>query len=158
MAMLGFLMSVAQAAANEIAMSKGGAIALAPEPIRVALEANNAGLSAALAEAASRRFNLLLSGLATNKPPGTGYSVFLNVPEGATPDPQDVGFAGTISFFGVSATTGAARAVSFEISGVLQRLRAAGRLGDGLTVTIAPAGKPRPDSRPTINRIALFED
>jgi hypothetical protein len=156
--LLGSLMTAAQAAANEIARSNSGAIALASGSIRVALHATKADISGVLAEPAGRRFSLLFSGLATNKPPGTNYLVFLNVPEGATPDVQDAGFAGTISFFGASAAAESSRAVSFEVSGVLQRLRALGRLADGLIVTIAAAGKPQPDSRPTIDRIAMFED
>jgi hypothetical protein len=96
--------------------------------------------------------------LAADAPPATAYLIFLNLPEGATPSPDDAGYAGAISFFDVrplSADTDA-QAISFVVSDVLQRLRAAGRLAGGVTVTLAPTGALAADSHPTINHIALF--
>jgi hypothetical protein len=153
------LMSTAKAAATEIATSPGP-VALTAEPTRIVLRPVDAvDIAAALAQTPGRRFSLVLSGIAADQPPATGYLVFLNVPPGATPGPQDLGLAGPLSFFGVPpASGGSGRTVSFEISDVLARLQAAGRLDDGLTITIAPAGKPKSESRPTIARIALFAE
>ena len=116
-------------------------------------------LAAAFAATADRNFILTLQGLATDRPPETGYLVFLNAPEGVTPAVDDIGYAGAASFFGVtpSAEGADARAVSFEVSDVVQRLRTAGRLASAMTVTIRPAGKPAAGSHPTIRRLALFE-
>ena len=85
--------------------------------------------------------------------------MFLNVPDGVTPAVEDIGYAGAVSFFGAppSAEGADARAVSFEVSEAVQRLRAAGRLAGTMTVTIRPAGKPAAGSHPTIRRLALFE-
>jgi hypothetical protein len=76
-----------------------------------------------------------------------------------TPAVEDIGYAGPVSFFDVppSGEGADARAVSFEVSEPLQRLRAAGRLAATMTVTIRPSGKPAAGSHPTIRRIALFE-
>jgi DNA-binding beta-propeller fold protein YncE len=160
LAFLGAIMtSPGKADATEMAASQGGAIALTAAPTRIALQpAGNVDLAAAFA-AAGHNFILTLQGLATDSPPGTGYLVFLNVPEGVTPAVDDIGYAGAVSFFGVppSAADTDARAVSFEVSEVVQRLRAAGRLASAMTVTIRPAGKPAAGSHPTIRRIALFE-
>ena len=162
-ALLGFLGTImaspGEAAATEMAASQGGAIALTAAPTRIALQpAGNVDLAAALA-AANHNFILTLQGLATDRPPETGYLVFLNAPDGVTPAVDDIGYAGSVSFFGVtpSAAGADARAVSFELSEAVQRLRAAGRLAGTMTVTIRPAGKPAAGSHPTIRRIALFE-
>lgn len=150
--------SPGNAAATEIAASAGGAIALTAAPTRLVLRpAANVDIAAAFAAIADRRFSLVLQGLAINQPPDTGYLVFLNVPEGATPTADDVGLAGTLNFFGVPPSGASGRAVSFEVTEVLQRLRTAGRLSGAPTVTIRPADKPAAESHPTINRIALFE-
>jgi hypothetical protein len=160
LAFLGAIMtSPGKADATEMAASQGGAIALTAAPTRIALQsAGNVDLAAAFA-APGHNFILTLQGLATDRPPETGYLVFLNAPEGVTPAVDDIGYAGAVSFFGVtpSAEGADARAVSFEVSDVVQRLRAAGRLASAMTVTIRPAGKPAAGSHPTIRRIALFE-
>jgi len=160
LAFLGTMMaSPGKADATEMAASQGGAIALTATPTRIALQpADNVDLAAAFA-AANHNFILTLQGLATDRPPETGYLVFLNVPDGVTPAVEDIGYAGAVSFFGAppSAEGADARAVSFEVSEAVQRLRAAGRLAGTMTVTIRPAGKPAAGSHPTIRRLALFE-
>jgi hypothetical protein len=159
LAFLGTIMtSPGKADATEMAASQGGAIALPATPTRIALQpADNVDLAAAFA-AADHNFILTLQGLATDRPPETGYLVFLNVPDGVTPAVEDIGYAGAVSFFGAppSAEGADARAVSFEVSEAVQRLRAAGRLAGTMTVTIRPAGKPAAGSHPTIRRLALF--
>ncbi len=157
---LSLLMTRASEAATEVAAWQGDTIVLGPQPTRLTLQpTDHIDLAATLAQASNRRFTLVLRGLATNGPPGTGYSVFLNLPEGVKPGEEDAGLAGAVSFFGVSSASADtnARAISFEVSDVLQRLRRAGRLGGALSVTIIPTGNPSVDSRPTINKIALFE-
>jgi hypothetical protein len=159
LAFLGTIMtSPGKADATEMAASQGGAIALTAAPTRIALQpADNVDLAAAFA-AADHNFILTLQGLATDRPPETGYLVFLNVPDGVTPAVEDIGYAGAVSFFGAppSGEGADARAVSFEVSEAVQRLRAAGRLAGTMTVTIRPAGKPAAGSHPTIRRLALF--
>jgi hypothetical protein len=156
LAFLGTIMtSPGKADATEMAASQGGAIALTATPTRIALQpADNVDLAAA-----DHNFILTLQGLATDRPPETGYLVFLNVPEGVTPAVEDIGYAGAVSFFGAppSGEGADARAVSFEVSEAVQRLRTAGRLAGTMTVTIRPAGKPAAGSHPTIRRLALFE-
>src|ERR1700692_4490857 len=96
-ALLGFLGTImaspGEAAATEMAGSPGGATALTATPTRIALQpADNVDLAAAFAATADRNFILMLQGLATDRPPGTGYLVFLNVPEGVTPAVDDIGY------------------------------------------------------------------
>jgi hypothetical protein len=50
------------------------------------------------------------------------------------------------------------RAVSFEVSPVLLRLRQSGRLDGNVAVTFVPAKVPAEGSRPTISEIALYVD
>jgi hypothetical protein len=156
---LGAFMATASDGATELAAAQGGPIALSPGSTDIALQqTGGANLADALSQVDEHSLTLVLRGLAAKRPPGTGYFVFFNVSAGATPDPADVGLAGTISFFGAPETAaGSSRNVSFEVSDVLARLRLAGRLSDTLILTIVPTGKPAPDSRPTINHIALFE-
>jgi hypothetical protein len=157
--LLGAIMaSPGMAAATEIAASQGGAIALTAAPTRVALRpAANVDIATALADAGSRQFVLVVRGLAADKPPATAYLIFLNLSEGATLSPDDASYAGSISFFDVhpASEDTDAQAISFVVSDVLQRLRAAGRLA-GVTVTLAPTVTLAADSHPTINRITLF--
>jgi hypothetical protein len=146
-------------AASELATAQESPIALAPGPTRIELRpTGGANIAVVLSKAESRRLSLVLRGLAAHRPPETGYLVFFNVPAAATPGPEDLGFAGTISFFGApTAAEGSSRNVSFQVSDVLRRLRLAGRLSNTLTLTILPTGKAAPDSQPTINQIALLE-
>jgi hypothetical protein len=148
------------AAAAEIAAWRGGTIRLGTKPTSLTLQPTEHGdLATALADASRRRLTLVVRGLATDNPPATGYLVFLNLPEGATPGAQDPGYAGAISFFGVlpAAEDTDADAISFEVSEVLQRLRAVGRLVGSVTVTLVPTSAPAAGSHPTINQIGLFE-
>jgi len=152
--------SPGRAAATEIAASAAGTIALTPTPARVALRpARDMDIAArfAAAAAADRHFILTLQGLATDRPPRAGFLVFLNAPEGATPSTEDAGYAGAVSFFDVPPRGEGARAVNFDVSDVLQRLRTAGRLGGAVIVTIQATTKPAAESHPTIDQIALVE-
>src|SRR5690349_3852882 len=118
------------AAATEIAASPAGTIALTPTLAPIALRpAHGIDIAVRLAASADRHFVLTLEGLATDQPPGTGFRVFLNAPDGVDPTLEDAGYAGALSFFGVPPPGASARAVSFDVTEVLQRLRAAGRLG-----------------------------
>jgi hypothetical protein len=147
------------AAVTEIAASPAGPIALTPGPAHVALRpADGVNVAAKFAASTDRHFILTLEGLATDVPPDGGFLVFLNVPENSALTTEDAGFAGPLSFFGVPPPGAAARAVSFDVTEVLQRLRAAGRLGGAVTVTIRATAKPAAESHPTINRIALVEE
>ena len=156
--------SPGKADATEMAASQGGAIALTAAPTRIALQpAGNVDLAAAFAAAPARHFILTLQGLATDRPPETGYLVFLNVPEGVTPAVEDIGYAGAVSFFGVppSAEGADARAVSFEVSEVVQRLRAAGRLAerdDGNDPPGGQAGGRKPSNDPPARAVRAINN
>jgi hypothetical protein len=154
------MISPGNAAETEVAASQGGVIALTAAPTRVALRpAGNIDLAATFAAPGDQHFILTVQGLTTDRDPGTGYLVFLNAPEGVPPSVEDIGYAGAVSFFDVhpAAEGYDARAVSFEVSELLQRLDRAGRLAGTITVTIRPSGKPAAGSHPTVERIALLK-
>jgi hypothetical protein len=149
------------AAAAEIAAWRGGTIKLGAKPTYLTLQPTEPGdLAASLAEAGRRQFTLVVRGLAADSPPATGYLIFLNAPEGATLSEQDPGLAGSLSFFDVQPASKDtdAQVIAFEVSDVLMRLRAAGRLGGGVTVTLVPTSELAADSHPTINHIGLLAD
>ncbi|HUE84780.1 MAG TPA: tyrosinase family protein [Vicinamibacterales bacterium] len=100
------------------------------------------------------------------------YAVYLNVPEGESPEAHPELFAGLVPMFGVpEATRGDANrpgdglTFSLEITDVVRRLEASGAWADEVRVTFAPEGMPvaRPAgvSAPvpapiTVGRVSLY--
>ena len=153
------LFAVATVALGQSASWSGGSMALRPDGARLELKpAIESDASALLGTSKSHRMTLVLRGIATDRPPGTGYLVFLNLPEGVNASLDDPGYVGGLNFFGMpgSSEGRSARAVSFEISEVIERLAQVGRLDEALTLTIAPSGRPSPDAHPIIDAINIF--
>ena len=146
------------AAASKVAAWEGERLILAPGPTRAVLHlSENMTMATLGAQAQTRRFILRLAGIFAQRDPQTGYLVFLNLGEDAKPSPEDIGYAGALSFFGMPRDiTEGSRAVSFEVSPVLLRLRQSGRLDGQLAVTFVPSKAPAEGSRPSISEIALY--
>jgi tyrosinase len=116
--------------------------------------------------APKRRYYLRLEDVRTNAPPGIGYDVYINVPQGGRPTRSDAGYAGTINFFGSvphehsghARRAGPVRTnnVSLDVTRVVEQLRAQGRDTGGLSVTLVPVGTPNANTTPTIGRISLM--
>jgi hypothetical protein len=145
-------------AAAMIASSEGETLVLTPGPARVVLRLSvGMTVETLAAEAQTRRIILRLGGIFANRDPQTGYLVFLNLEEDAKASPNDIGYAGALSFFGKpTELREGSRAVSFEVSPVLVRLQQAGRLNGPISATFVPAGIPAKGSRPSIAEIALY--
>ena len=102
--------------------------------------------------AGGSRIILRLSGIQFDRPPGTPYQVYVNLPEGEDPDPHSIYFAGMLGFFGLGAAQhdtgpgnerGGVR--QFDITDLVARQMAAGVwTGDRPTVTLVVGGVPEP--------------
>ncbi len=145
-------------AATRVASWKGETLVLTPGPVRAVLRLSvGMTVETLAAEAQTRRIILRLGGIFANRDPQTGYLVFLNLGEDANASPNDIGYVGALSFFGMPKELGErSRAVSFEVSPVLVRLQQAGRLSGPISATFVPAALPAVGSRPSIAKIALY--
>ena len=89
-------------AASLVGSWDGTNLTLGPKPTRAVLQLAGHMTPAALAERAkAHRYTLVLSGLAADPDPETGYLVFLNLSQSAKPSKDDEGYVGAISFFGM---------------------------------------------------------
>jgi hypothetical protein len=145
-------------AAASVARWEGETLLLTQEPTRAVLHlSENMTVATLAAQAQTRRFILRLAGIFAKRDPQTGYLVFLNLGEDAKPSPEEIGYVGALSFFGMPKDVSeGSRAVSFEVSPVLLRLRQSGRLDGQLAVTFVPAKVPAEGSQPSISTIALY--
>jgi tyrosinase len=151
--------SAVAAEPETLATSAGAPVALGTAPTTVTLApATGKTLSARLATVGQdRKVYLVAKGLGTDAPPETIYQLYLGLPPGTAPSPDGVHYVGALNFFNVVGRgTGAdPRFLSFDVTGLLKSLQARKALGDGMTVTIVPAGTPRAGVRPVIGEIAL---
>jgi uncharacterized protein YjeT (DUF2065 family) len=148
---------VAARAATLLASSADQRIRLSSVPTRVAIAPATQTKGAQSLEAtANHQVFLVLEGLSATLAPGASFDIFLG-PAGAGPGRDDAGYAGTLNFYNISAATPAdARAVSFDVTAVLARLRASGEIKNPLAVTIIPDAPPQQNSEPAIGRLRLI--
>jgi hypothetical protein len=149
---------IAARAATLLASSADQRIRLSSVPTRVAIApATQTTMGAQSLEATTNhQVFLVLEGLSATVAPGASFDVFLG-PAGAGPGRDDAGYAGTLNFYNISAATPAdARAVSFDVTAVLARLRASGEIKNPLAVTIIPDAPPQENSEPAIGRLRLI--
>ena len=137
-------------------------LALTGAPARVQLklssepEAKKFPLSALPAVPAQHHY-LILKGLEANAQPGVLYHVYLGLPEGAKPKPNDPHKIGIINFFDAVPVEGSHNhdvSFSFDVTNVLPRLK----LANEPTVTIAPANQPDAEAKPVVGSIALVRE
>jgi hypothetical protein len=155
------------AAAAPIGMARGATVlAASPEqrirlsstPTRVAIGSAAPALEKEPLESADgRRVFLVLEGLSAARTPGATYDVFLGPATGPNPSRDDPGYAGTLNFYDISAATPTdARAVSFDVTSVLARLRDNGEIKNPLAVTFIPDAPPQQNSEPVVGRLKLI--
>ena len=153
-----------------IAQSKAEII-LADSPTRVALsdtsspDAPKVSLAAELETLEpGQRLSLILRDLHADAAPGTLFHLFLDLPEGVTPDlkARDPHLVGNFNFFnsvkpssGSPSTADRKSFRSYDITSPLQKLQQSARLPGETTVTIIPSHAIAPNSRPVIGRIEI---
>jgi tyrosinase len=151
--LMGPVEATAQAAKNVLSLAKAGPIALAAGPVTVSLAPGAAGLPP------GRKLVLSITGLRTNVPPEVLYEVYLGLPSGAAPARDSVHFVGTFNFFnaaiGSQTATDRSGTYGYDVTDLVRSLRARNLLGDTVSVTIVPSGKPVEAARPVIGEIAL---
>jgi hypothetical protein len=119
-------------------------ISLGTRDVRFALQPAQAGATESAAPPGRGPVVLRFEEIAFRQPVGIYYEVYVNQPEGARPDPQGPGFAGTLSLFGVG--HGRARGVTggiaeIDITGLLARQREQGLWSGGeIRVFLRPVG------------------
>lgn len=153
-----WLCDSSNAVAQPIAMA-GQTVALGAGVTSVTLQPKGGTeLDSIFREAGRRRFTLSLTGITASRSPEASYLVFLNVKDANDLTVDNLGYAGSLAFFGGARTGAWLRfpPVSFEISEVLVRLRQANRSASPLVVTFKPTGTPTTGSAPSIENIGLF--
>jgi tyrosinase len=121
-----------------------------------------------------RRLFVTVAGLTAKSPPGSSFDLFLNLPAGTKPNPeQEQFFVGRLSFFGRSAQErpqemhggahgvphGEAQSVrAFDITDLAQRQQAAGHWRQAPRITIVPVFPEDvdPGAEPTVARVAII--
>jgi hypothetical protein len=144
-------------------VSAHGAIRLDHMPARVILKSTreNEKLSDRMAILrGGQRLYLLLKGLQCTSQPGVTYHLYLDLPEGASPSPEDVHHIGIINFFAAGSSDKAVNMAaeswrSFDITELVDKLAARKLLTDTTTVTIVTFRKPEAGSNPIIDSMVL---
>lgn len=94
---------VAEDSAKTLASTKG--VQLALEPVRLTIdlsrEAQDQIEAAALAKNARQSLVLRFDDVTADKPPKAYYEVYINLPDGAQPDPNSRYYAGNLATFGI---------------------------------------------------------
>jgi hypothetical protein len=106
---------------------------------------------------------MVLRGLHAAQPPNIVVQTYLGLGEGEKPShaQDDPHYAGTLNFFNVVRPPGAegghgpGQLDSFDVTDVIQNLRAAKKLTDPIVLTLLPVGQAVEGSKPTIERIDL---
>lgn len=139
-----------------------GGIQLGGQAIMVNLQGvRREGGEAAEDEGRPRRLYLVLRDYRANAQPGILYHVFLALPPGTAGQAAEQHYVGTLNFFNAvphrHGHDEVARTASFDVTDLAERLRAAGRLPEHPSVTIAPVGQPASMAQPVIGGISLIE-
>jgi tyrosinase len=156
---------VAALAVHANTAAASGPVSLGGEPVSVALAtagaaAGNANFSAQIATALqTSQVYVVLNNIQVRQEPGVVYAVYLNVPQGSKPAPDDPGYVGTLNFFGVHGEHAGAGhdgvRVAFLATDVLKTLQQQGRSAPQPTVTLVPQGDIVPGAEPKIGSISL---
>jgi tyrosinase len=137
-------------------------LALTGSPVHVQLKLSDQpeakkNLLSTMKAAPPQPHYLLLKGLEANAQPGVLYHVYLGLPEGATPKPNDPHKVGIINFFDAVPVEGAHAhdvSFSFDITDSIPRLN----LTNEPLVTIAPINQPDAEAKPFVGSIALVKE
>ena len=136
-----------------IAQTLGGPILIraVDRPVRLASACDGESLAAHVRAAApERRFILVVEDLRAGSQPGVVFDVRLS------PNGQSLG---TLSFFAARppGQAGTPKRVSYDVTRDVRAMAAAGRLGGGMTVSLAPSGQPVAGNDASIGAVRLIE-
>jgi tyrosinase len=136
-----------------------GPVVLKPEPVTVTLTPAPGATVTLATLPPGRKLSLTGTGLRTNVQPEVIYEVYLGLPSGVVPTRDSLHFVGTFNFFNVIAGDQANRAAgplfTYDVTDLVQALRARKLLGDAVTVTVVPAARPDEAARPVVGEITL---
>lgn len=155
-------------------MSSSGSavIGLSDKRVRVPLESapttaeGRAPTTRLSVPASPHRLYLVVRDLQAVSQPGTLFHIYLDLPDGVAPKPDDPRHIGPVNFYnavrearGPGATGAGSRGidVSYDITDVVKRLTAKRMLTDRPSVTIIATNLPETASVPTIGRIEVVE-
>jgi tyrosinase len=153
--------------ADTTTTTTSGPVQLGPNTATIALAPRNVpGLGAATnfstqlsAALETRQLYVVLNNVQVRQEPGVTYAVYLDVPNGATPAPDDPGYVGTLNFFslhgGDHADHAGGASVAFPATDALKTLRQQGRAQPQPTVTLVPDGTYIAEAEPKIGSISL---
>jgi hypothetical protein len=145
-------------------------IELSATPVRVAL--NPPGRTAAAGEwsrilsalGPERRLVLVLGDLRMDEPPGTLINVYLNLPEGVTPRPDDTHRIGSMNYFSVVQPRNApapgpspSHERRFDITDLVRGLVESRSMTGAPSVTLVASRPPAEGSRAAVGRIEVVE-
>ena len=111
--------------------------------------------------ASPKRVFLVVGGLETKGAPGVVYNVYLDLKEGDRA--AEARRVGEINFFAADMPPGGREmkhkpGLVFDVTDIVKKDAAAGRLGETLAVTISPVGTPAKDAQPVVGEIAFIEE
>ncbi len=97
---------------------------------------------------------LVLADLEATDPPSVVYEIYLGLPAGTAPKPDDPHYVGTLNFFAVAPPNTARRSRSYEVTPIVTRL-AQGPPGElAVTIVATPQGA-ETAAAPSIGSVAL---
>jgi tyrosinase len=115
----------------------------------------------ALQAPVGRNYYLVLRDITVQGDPGTAtYNVHFDLPEGApAPSTEDPTYVGTLNFFGVQPGhdhgDGGGHEAAFDVTEVVRKLQASGKLSDQPSVTLVPRGEGQDQAKPTVGELSL---
>jgi tyrosinase len=150
-----------------IASAPGGAMALGAGPVRVNLEPapTTQGIAGAVGGlSGEKKLYLVLRGLRAEAQPGVLYHVYLDLPEGTSPEQGRPHYVGAINFFDATAhgdhegaveATGTPKFYGLDVTDVAKALQTKGLLSARPALTIAPSGIPAEEAKAVVGEISL---
>jgi hypothetical protein len=106
----------------------------------------------------TRQLYVVLNNVQVRQEPGVTYAVYLNVPTGAEPVPDDPGYVGMLNFFslhGEHSDHDGGASIAFPATDILKALQQQGRDPTQPTVTLVPDGNYIAAAEPRIGSISL---
>ncbi len=138
-----------------LAASETTQVELGAEPVTVEVPLPAEAKERLLEVAEPGRLRLAIEGLELLRP-GVAYEVYLNLPEGAKPDPKGPHFLGLVALYAPPGRAPEAMR-TFDLAPAARALRELGRWTGELRVTFVPAGEAAAAAGPALRfrRLAL---
>ncbi|MFJ4142947.1 hypothetical protein [Pseudomonas sp. NPDC089734] len=136
----------------------------AVEPARLSAGSYTVHLKAVGAETdkpdLNGRWTLKLSGIWAAGKPSSPYGLYLNLPPGTQPTPEDPGYVGTLSVYDTPRRYDPQRSrkVSYDLLPAFSRLKASGRLKMVSTLTLLPVRPPESAQTLHIQQVEIYRN